>query len=87
MEQRLGPKIEAGGRAVADAVRERANQNISAATRELSEIAKGQRQPYQGNIRQFLTNNPEAIKRLSPADVQRLKERYGARFIDQYLQQ
>lgn len=86
-EGKLGPKIESGARAVGNAVAKRADKNVNKTTRELSQIARGEREPHQGNIKQMLTNNPEAIKRLSPADVDRLKAKYGERFINQFLQQ
>lgn len=85
LERQLGPMIESGAKAVGEAISTRANKNINKAAKELSRIAKGEAEPYQGNIRQFLTNNPEAVKRLSPADLQRLQQRYGERFINQFL--
>ena len=84
-EQQVGPMIESGAKAVGEAIDQRANKNINEAARELSRIAKGESEPYQGNIRQYLMNNPEALKRLSPADLQRLQQRYGERFINQFL--
>lgn len=84
-EQQVGPMIESGAKAVGDAISTRANKNINEAAKELSRIAKGEAEPYQGNIRQFLMNNMEAVKRLSPADLQRLQQRYGERFINQFL--
>lgn len=84
-EQQVGPMIESGVKSVGDAISTRANKNINEAARELSRIAKGESEPYQGNIRQYLMNNPEALMRLSPADLQRLQQRYGERFINQFL--
>lgn len=86
MEQRLGPKIEAGARAVGDAMGRMADSNRREAAMELSRIARGEQQPYQGNIRQFLMNNPEAVRMLSPEDLQRLRQRYGDQLINQFLQ-
>lgn len=85
LERQLGPMIESGVRTAGEAIDRRADKNINASVRELSQIARGEREPYQGNIRQFLMNNPEAVKRLSPADLQRLQQRYGERFINQFL--
>lgn len=85
-ERKLGPMLEAGAAAVGEAVGQRAEQNVEKSAGELSQIARGERDPYQGNIRQFLTNNPEALKRLSPEDLELLRQRYGANFINQFLQ-
>jgi len=85
LERQLGPMIESGARSVGQALDRRAATNINQSVRELSQIARGEREPHQGNIRQFLTNNPEAVKRLSPADIERLQQRYGERFINQFL--
>lgn len=85
LERQLGPIIESGARSVGQALDRRADKNINQSVRELSQIARGEREPHQGNIRQFLTNNPEAVKRLSPADIERLQQRYGERLINQFL--
>lgn len=80
-----GPAIEKGLRAAGNALAKKAHENVEAAAQELGQIARGEREPHQGNIRAFLTNNPEALKRLPPEDLQRLKARYGDAFINQFL--
>lgn len=86
MEKQLGPAIEEGVKAVGRVVDERANTNVRKAADELRQIARGEAEPYQGNIRQFLMNNPEALRLLNAEDIQRLQARYGEKFINQFLQ-
>lgn len=85
MDKRLLPQVGAGARLIGRAIDREGEVEVLEATQELARIASGESEPYQGNIRQFLINNPEALRRLPPDALAKLKARYTDAFINQFL--
>lgn len=88
-EQQVGPMIESGAKAVGDTVSSAANavsnNRTNEVARQLSRLAKGEVPDHLVNIERVLSENPDALKRMSPADLQRLQQKYGKDVINKFL--
>lgn len=86
MEKKLGPMIEQGMKGVVDAQADYRNSRLDSLAKQLKQAANGNLENKYLDVKMVISRNPEVLRRLNVEDIQRLQEKYGEEFINQFLQ-